>query len=317
MNKREIIIYLNNMYAKKRSIAELKADANLEEARKNKDFANNEKQIRLKKAELGRYRAENDKENTEKIKKELEKLQNERKSLLKIVKLNEKDLLPQYSCSKCNDTGKTQGGYCECYKKQLYELLLKNTGSKVDLASFDDFDEDITDDKEQQKQLKRLKIKFEKYVNDYPNVKNHTILIIGTPGAGKTFITECTAHAMIKRGKLVSFISAFGMNNNFLKYHTEFNENKETYLSVLTEPDLLVIDDLGTEPILKNVTINYLSALINERSNAKKATIITTNLSTDQILNRYGERVFSRIVNKADGEMYLITGEDLRKKKKQ
>ena len=316
MNKREIINYLNNEFARRRSIAELKADANLEKARENEDFAQNEQRIRLKKAELGKCRAENDKQNTEKLKKELEKLQNEQIIILKNLKLSENDLLPHYLCSICNDTGKTKDGYCECYKKELYQMLLENTGSKIDLASFDDFDEQISDDKTQQKQLSTLKSKFQKYVEDYPNVKNHIILIVGTPGVGKTFITECTAHAMIKRGKLVSFISAFGMNNNFLKYHTEFNENKETYLSVLTEPDLLVIDDLGTEPILKNVTINYLSALINERSASKKATIITTNLAPNQILERYGERVFSRIVNKADGEMYLITGEDLRKKKK-
>ena len=106
------------------------------------------------------------------------------------------------------------------------------------------------------------------------------------------------------------------MNNNFLKYHTTFDDNKQSYYDVLTEPELLVIDDLGTEPILKNVTINYLCALLNDRFNSQKATIITTNLTLEQLLDRYGNRIFSRIVNKADSELFHLVGDDLRLKKR-
>ena len=62
------------------------------------------------------------------------------------------------------------------------------------------------------------------------------------------------------------------MNNLFLSYHTSFGAEKSSYLDTVLDPDVLVIDDLGTEPILKNVTLEYLYLILSERSeNTKKS----------------------------------------------
>lgn len=69
-------------------------------------------------------------------------------------------------------------------------------------------------------------------------------------------------------------------------------EEKLQYLEPLIDCDLLIIDDLGTEPLYRNVSGEYLYTIINERKITKKHTLISTNLSLDDILNRYGERIF-------------------------
>ena len=45
-------------------------------------------------------------------------------------------------------------------------------------------------------------------------------------------------------------------------------------------------------------------------------TIITSNLGPDGIIDRYGERIFSRIFNQRVGIAIKLEGEDLRIKKK-
>ena len=102
------------------------------------------------------------------------------------------------------------------------------------------------------------------------------------------------------------------MNNIFLNYHGSFDKDKSNILSALLDPDLLIIDDLGTEPLFKNVTREYLGVVITERNLHKKRTIITSNLTPNDLLDRYGERIYSRIFSKINSLQIALTGDDLR-----
>ena len=143
-------------------------------------------------------------------------------------------------------------------------------------------------------------------------VKQNFIVISGKTGVGKTFITKCLAFELINKGFIVLFVSAFEMNKLMLSYHTSFDQNKQSYLDALIDPDVLIIDDLGTEPILRNVTIEYLYVVLSERSRLGRLTVITTNLDGTGILNRYNERIFSRLINKNESIFIKIEGDDLR-----
>ena len=87
------------------------------------------------------------------------------------------------------------------------------------------------------------------------------------------------------------------------------NSNK---LSPLLDVDLLVIDDIGAEPQFKNVTCEYLYLVISERARYHKKTIITTNLKPLEFIDRYGERIYSRIFDKSKSILLNLKGEDLR-----
>ena len=90
---------------------------------------------------------------------------------------------------------------------------------------------------------------------------------------------------------------------------------KTNLFTLLTGCDLLIIDDLGTEPIYKNVTEEYFLMILNERLLNKMPYIVTTNLTQAQLFERYGERILSRLNDKRSGKTTKIEGVDLRLEK--
>ncbi len=220
------------------------------------------------------------------------------------------------NAKKCNDTGFVTNGMCECYKKRRNEELLKQSGLTLSKnTSFENFDTKICTNKKQAELLEKLKNILQTFAENYPNIKKRNILISGTTGVGKTYLSECLANKLSEKNYSVCFVTAFDLNNMLLKYHTSFDANKHTNIAPLLDSDFLFIDDLGTEPILKNVTLNYLYLILSERDRHQKPIIITTNLLPENILDRYGERNYSRLSNKQTSLVVHLDGDDLRLKK--
>ena len=245
----------------------------------------------------------------------LKKAREEKNKILCKLGLKACDLEPQYECKNCKDTGFVGEKPCICYIKRRNQEIVKACGlqSSADVT-FDKFDESVFKDDVQQKQTTKLKDKLCDWCNKYPNISKSNIIISGGTGVGKTFLSKCMANALLKKDVGVCFVTANEMNDMFLKYHTTFNSSKMSVLLPLTESEVLFIDDLGTEPILNNVTLNYLYMVISERDRFERATIITTNLLPEDIMNTYGERIFSRLMNKRTSAVFKLSGNDLRLK---
>ncbi|MBR3864639.1 MAG: ATP-binding protein [Clostridia bacterium] len=247
--------------------------------------------------------------NIEALKEKREFLKQERAKLLKSKNLSESDLAPNYHCKKCNDSGYFENGkLCECFFDTLSTVCegFLNISTPV-LPSFEKY---ISCNPTQEK----LKQKFIEYTNAFPpkNIKN--LIFTGAPGTGKSFSAGCIASELKAKKHSVIYLTAVKLGDIFLTYHTASVSDKQAIFSLLTSSDLLVIDDLGTEPLLKNVTVEYLTAVISERLNLSKPFIITTNLSMDEIKNRYTERFLSRI-SSSESARISFSGCDLRQKK--
>lgn len=80
----------------------------------------------------------------------------------------------------------------------------------------------------------------------------------------------------------------------------------------LMESDVLMIDDLGSEPLFDNVTVTQLFNVLNERMNAGKATVLSSNLTMKEIRERYTERIASRLSDNRSSYEYRFFGSDLR-----
>ncbi|MDD4816145.1 MAG: ATP-binding protein [Clostridia bacterium] len=223
--------------------------------------------------------------------------------------LTRQDLVPQYFCKKCGDTGFVCGEECDCVKQIRSDLVLKNFVDN-NLKTFADCDYSIFDNNEI--------VGFYKKMQEWAKTsqrKRFSVVLQGYTGVGKTFLQQCLASEFLKQNKFVVFKTAFEMNNDFLKYHTTFDENKLKYMEKYLTCDALLIDDLGSEPIYKNVTKEYLYLLLNQRIIENKITIVSTNLNLEDIKNIYGERCFSRIINKNQSILYQFKNSDLRLKK--
>ena len=223
------------------------------------------------------------------------------------------DLSPQYYCKKCNDTGYNANGLCDCVK-QLYNEKLKNLNrySKISDFTFENFDERVFKEEKSKTDMQKLYRACYDFCKKFPDTNKRNLIFLGKTGVGKTCLISAIANELTKRNFMVCYLSAFELNQRFLSYHTSDMLNKSKHLEGILNCDVLIIDDLGTEPILKNVTIEYLFTTINQRSLENKHTVISTNLTLENILDRYGERIFSRLADKNKSKIMRLSSVDLR-----
>jgi DNA replication protein DnaC len=150
----------------------------------------------------------------------------------------------------------------------------------------------------------------ENFKQDY-----HNILFYGTVGTGKSFLSGCVASELLKNGHSVIYFSSTGLFDNLARYtfDTKEKEALSAFYQDLYNCELLIIDDLGTE-ITNSFVASQLFSCLNERNLRKRATIISTNLSLEELRDRYSDRVFSRITSSYT--ICKLTGRDIRMIKK-
>ena len=119
------------------------------------------------------------------------------------------------------------------------------------------------------------------------------------------------ANALLDRGHNVHFTTAFAMVTAFQKYVTSFGRD-DHLINDFLDCDVLIIDDLGAEPVIRNVTQEHIYNIINERLFHKRAFIITTNLTPAEIRDRYDQRITSRILADSTTTCLEFKGNDLR-----
>ena len=318
MNLTNIDRELQSEFALKKLQAEKIANESLSKARSNSNFVNLEILEREATFELGKAKFNNeDKSKISEYENTLSQIHEYKQKLLKEMGLTFDDLTPKYACEKCGDSGIYLGNTCDCYKKRRTEEIIKNLNlDEKQVCSFDEINESLFE-KNDFENFMKLKNLLEKWCNNYPNITKRTIVLSGQTGVGKTYLAKCMTKNLIQKDIVVCFVTAFEMNNMMLKYHTTFDSEKYSHILPLVESDVLIIDDLGSEPLINNVTINYLFNILSEREESKKSTIITTNLSTADIVERYKDRIRSRLFNKQTGKIIYLQGSDLRLKKYQ
>lgn len=224
---------------------------------------------------------------------ELDAVQAERASLIKTLGL-ENVLYPPYHCNKCKDTGLVGSKYCECAKAM--SINSNNELIRLPLRSFNELTPDLYG--EYAPFIVKVATEVRTICLKGRSAVRKNINLLGKTGTGKTFLASCFAGECVRRGRSVVFITAFDFFERARKYHTTFTSDKDEFLAPLIECDTLIVDDLGSESILKNITVEYLYSIVNERQLAGKLTFITSNLSLDEFAIRYGERTASRLFDK-------------------
>ena len=232
----------------------------------------------------------------------IEKYRAEQKQLLAKYKVDESRLVPQFCCAKCADTGYTNNVMCDCLKKELRTLLVKDSNVKLTNCTFDNSTEK---DKHNKAVYKKAKSLCQKDCTT-------NVLLAGATGTGKTYLLSACANECLANDKSVLFVTAYALNETFLECHLAPLQTKQLVIDNLLDVDALFIDDLGTENVYRNVTAEYLFVIVNERIARGKQTFISTNLTLADIRNKYDERIFSRLVDKNITFVAQLVGEDKR-----
>lgn len=214
---------------------------------------------------------------------------------------------PAPHCAKCGDTGFTGGKMCECVKAMSFDDYVAfplHDFSEIDYSLFDQKDGAVF-----MKVASDLKTVF---ADKFPLSKKKIFSLLGKSGTGKTFLASCCVDAVLKKGYSATFVTAFKFVSDASAYHTTFTPDRRSLIAPYLDCDLLVIDDLGTEAVYKNVTLEYLYLVINERQIAGRHTLFTSNLDVDRLAARYGERIASRMLDKKTCYAAEFSGKDLR-----
>ncbi len=256
----------------------------------------------------------------EQVKLDNLRLQEERKALIEAnFRLDWLDESPV--CKHCGGSGYIGSTMCTCLK----ELCLDEQKKELTLlagsdASFDQFRLEYYDDVIDPKlginirtiMAKTFDICFQ-YARNF-GADSGNLLFSGDTGLGKTFLSACIAKEVAAQGLSVAYESAVHLFTNMERAKFENDENARDKVQKYTECDLLIIDDLGTE-IVGQFTLTALYTLINDRILCGKATIISTNLTTDGIARRYNPQIASRL--RGNFRRVAFVGEDIRLKQSQ
>jgi len=231
--------------------------------------------------------------------------------------------LDVYGCEICKDTGFADDKHCACLKQRLitkyYEM--SNLSKVLERENFDAFNInyysdviDIAHGVSPRDKINRAWTTSLRFVENF-DTKFENLLFHGPTGLGKTFLSNCIAKELLDMGKTVLYTTATQLFK--LVEDARFNRDKtfdsQSYLAMVTDVDLLIIDDLGTE-FSTIVTDAELFNFINTRLLRKKSTIISTNLAGRNLEEHYSDRVTSRIF----GEYMMLEfiGDDIRIAKK-
>ncbi len=252
------------------------------------------------------------------IKSNIQSLQKKKSDLLVKNGFPEDYLEETVNCKLCRDTGFKDGKRCSCHKLLIMKYISQNSNltGYMRKQNFESFDFSLFTNQDSGNDGNVLKVakKLCDTALDFAETFDKTgknLYISGNSGTGKTYLSSCIANRALERGKTVYYQSAYKLFEMFenVKFQKGTEEDNDEAIKYVYDADLLIIDDIGTEFVTQYTAATFFD-ILNSRINSSKSTIISTNLSFEDIEEIYGTRVTSRIY----GEYTLLCtiGEDLR-----
>ena len=227
----------------------------------------------------------------------------EKKALLSGAGFKNGIVEPVYDCPLCKDTGYINGSKCSCFKKAQAELLCRtsNLGEILNEENFSTFSvskySDSIVDPDTGKSARKNASEAYEYCRKFTDTffsEYDNICFSGKTGVGKTFLAHCIAKEILDAGGSVIFLSAPNLISMFEDDRFRTTDDTRRSIQTLFTCDLLVVDDLAASVNNSFVSASLLR-LLDERHINKKSTVITTNLSLDELRATYSDRIMSRI----------------------
>ena len=250
-------------------------------------------------------------------------LQAQRAELLHTLGYEPDALDPTPACAKCGDSGWAGAEMCTCLKELCAQEQMKALTALLNLTDEQNFDRlrlDVYSDqpwegkRSPRENMKRVVTVCEGFARRFPDYPLHNLLLSGGTGLGKTFLSGCIAREVSGHGYSVVYDTAISLFSTFeaKKFSRDLGQERQArddtrrYLNC----DLLILDDLGSE-LTTPLAQSTLYEVVNSRLQGGKHTIISTNLSMEQIGARYTPQVVSRLAG-AYQELTFY-GDDIRR----
>ena len=213
------------------------------------------------------------------------------------------------SCRLCSDTGLVDGRLCSCMEKRYNRELTKELSGLLREGDecFERFDlslyPDIPEESSGISPRSAMAIVYNacrSFSDSFPDVPPNmaNLLLRGSSGLGKTFLSACIARTVAEKGFSVCYDTAVSALESFEKQKfsriPEESEAAALRVERMLSCDLMILDDLGTE-MATPAAISALYTLINTRLSRSLPTVISTNCSDDELQRRYTPQITSRL----------------------
>lgn len=130
--------------------------------------------------------------------------------------------------------------------------------------------------------------------NQCVNDGRRSLFLYGPPGTGKTHL----AVALLMDAGKMEYDTFTTVANLLLELRESFRKDAEkSEMSIIrhfTRANLIILDDLGAEKT-SEFALQSLYIIIDKRYSECQSTIITSNLTLEEIAEKIGDRIASRI----------------------
>lgn len=224
---------------------------------------------------------------------------------------------PDAYCAVCGDAGRLDGRPCGCLRALYAPLQRAALQREIDIGtqSFARFrldrfrGERLEDEADAPREFMAEALDTAREYCEAFGSKPQNLLISGGVGTGKTYLSACILGALTDKAIWCEYVTAI----RYLQW-AEAEQFGRVYpdgrgFRRFARCDLLVLDDLGTEYLSPFAQTAFYD-LVNTRLQQRRCTVITTNLTSDGLSERYLPQTASRL--QGEYEMLYLTGEDQR-----
>lgn len=228
-------------------------------------------------------------------------------------------------CPLCKDTGNRDGRICGCVIGLCAEENLAELGTALDLNRMDfanvsmEWYSTAYDPEYGMSSREAAETVLEVcrgYAQQFPDYPYENLFLYGGTGLGKTFFSGCIAKEVAGKGRWTVYATAGELFAHYeaVKFGRDDSGESQRQVERYQRCDLLVLDDLGSEMVTPFVQ-SALYQLLNERMNRRLRTVISSNLTMDDVRSRYSSQVCSRL----EGEYHALPffGRDIRLQKRE
>lgn len=261
-------------------------------------------------AKIGLTVLSGDRNELDRMQKLITALSDEKAAILEKNGIN----TPEFDCKACKDTGYIDGRICDCIKSRAKAILIESLSESLPLNScrFENFslkyypDEDLGGGNPRKRMEGILKL-CRDYVNNFSPKSSESILFMGDAGLGKTHLSLSIVYELLNQGFDVVYGSAYNLFAAMENDH--FGNRSNDSFNAAVSCDLLVIDDLGSEFVSPYIQAMFYN-VVNTRLLSNRPTIINTNLTMQEIEQKYTPRISSRFIGNYTAKKFI--GNDIR-----
>jgi DNA replication protein DnaC len=193
---------------------------------------------------------------------------------------------------------------CDCREQRLRKGRNRGLASVIPARYRGvSFDRPPVSDMSRSLETKAAVTEVSNYVNELDErlKKGRGLWLFGDTGTGKTTLAMLASKAALESGHSVAIYSLPKLLARIRQtYDAEpGGDSYTTFFDRLTAVDLLHIDDLGAEK-RSDWVLEQLYALVNERYEAQRSIMITSNKGHTELEDQIGLRTISRLTQMCD-----------------